>query len=109
MPNTKLLYNKKIRTVWYGRRHKDYYCLNDVVKALTNIKDAKNYLKQMRQFDDKLGKKWWRFVIPLEMDTAGGRQKVMCTDTEGLLFIIENMRSSDKTVLFKRWLKRRMN
>jgi len=109
MSKIKLFESKKIRSVWNGRKQKRYYCLNDVVKALINIKDPKNYLKQIRQRDEVLGKKWRRFVISLEMDTAGGRQKVMCTDTEGLLLIIENMRSSDKTVLFKRWLKRRRN
>lgn len=107
MIRTKLLYNKKIRSAWDERRKKRYYCLNDVIKALLNVKDAKNYLKQMRQRDEKLGKKWSKLVIPIEMETAGGIQKLMCTDVNGLLLIMDNMRHSEKTESFNRWLKKR--
>jgi hypothetical protein len=109
MPKTKLLYHRQIRSVWNKQKSKRFYCLNDVVKVLTNINDAKNYLKQMRQRDEALARKWRRIVIPIEMDTKGGRQMLMCTDAAGLLLILRDMRSSEKVKLFKLWLKRRKN
>jgi hypothetical protein len=107
MHSTKLVYNKKIRSVWSNRKRKRYYCLNDVIKVLTDVKDAKNYLKGMRKRNAELAKNWNKLVKSYEMDTPGGRQIVKCTDALGLMLIMKNMRSSVKTELFRRWLIRK--
>lgn len=105
MSNTKLVYNKKIRSVCNVRKQKWYYCLNDVVKALTNVKDAKSYLKDIRNRDEELAKKWKKLVISLEMDTPGGKQPVMCANAVGVVRIIQSLRSPNAE-LFKRWLEK---
>jgi DNA-damage-inducible protein D len=106
MPKAKLVYNKKIRSVWNSRRRKHYYCLNDFVKALKNVKDPKNYLKDMRKRNPELSEKWKELVKPFKINTTGGLQSLKCTDKKGLLLIVQYMRSSNKTESFIRWVNR---
>ncbi|MBX2953154.1 MAG: hypothetical protein KF870_11655 [Leadbetterella sp.] len=53
--------------------------------------------------DEELAKGWVQIVPTLAMDTAGGKQKTGCTDTKGLLRIIQSI-PSPKAEPFKLWL-----
>ena len=57
----------------------------------------------MRQRDVGLAEGWGQIVTPLEIATAGGKQRVNCASIEGLFRIIQSV-PSKKAEPFKRWL-----
>ena len=103
MSNIKLFENKKIRSVWSEEEENWYFVVADVVQVLTDTADAKDYIKKMRKRDRELEKGWGQIVTPLSVDTAGGRQKLNCADTKGLLRVIQSI-PSPKAEPFKLWL-----
>ena len=52
-----------------------WFVVEDVVFALTDSKDPKQYIKRIRQRDPELGKGWVQIVPTLSVDTPGGLQK----------------------------------
>lgn len=96
-----LFEEKQIRKTW--ENDKWYFSIEDVVYALTESKDPKQYINKLRQRDDYLNKGWVQIVHTLKMDTKGGKQKINCADTEGILRIIQSI-PSPKAEPFKMWL-----
>ena len=80
-----------------------WFVIFDVIYALTNSKDPKGYIKDMRRRDKELSKGWGQIATPLSIDTAGGIQKINCANTEGIFRIIQSI-PSPKAEPFKRWL-----
>ena len=103
MGNIKLFENKKIRSVWSEEDENWYFVVADVVEVLTDTPNPSDYIKKMRKRDDALGEGWGQIVTPLSIDTAGGRQRLNCADTKGLLRIIQSI-PSPKAEPFKLWL-----
>ena len=103
MSNIKLFESKKIRSVWDDKEEKWYFVVEDVVAVLTDSSDPKQYVKRMRQRDEELAKGWVQFVPTLWVETAGGKQKMGCSDKKGLLRIIQSI-PSPKAEPFKLWL-----
>ena len=99
----KLFEDKTIRSVWDEKEEKWWFSVADVVAALTNSADPKQYIKKMRQRDPELNKGWVQFVPLLPIQTAGGVQRISCSDTKGILRIIQSI-PSKKAEPFKRWL-----
>ena len=87
--------------------HRDewWFVVEDVVFALTDSNDAKQYINKMRKRDQQLSEGWVQFVHTLLIDTDGGQQKVNCANTEGVFRIIQSI-PSPKAEPFKRWLAR---
>ena len=79
------------------------FAIEDVVLALIDSKDPKQYIQRMKQRDPELGKGWVQIVHTLSIETEGGKQKVNCANTEGLFRIIQSI-PSPKAEPFKRWL-----
>ncbi|MCA9408487.1 MAG: phage antirepressor protein, partial [Candidatus Omnitrophica bacterium] len=50
-------------------------------------------------------KGWGQIATPLPIQTAGGKQKLNCANTEGVFRIIQSI-PSKKVEPFKRWLAR---
>ena len=50
----KLFEDKKVRTVWDDEKEKWFFCVVDVVEALTDSKDPKDYIKKMKKRDPEL-------------------------------------------------------
>lgn len=96
-----LFEEKRIRKTWED--NKWYFSVEDVVYALTDSKDPKQYINKLRKRDDILSEGWVQIVHTLKMDTNGGKQKINCADTEGILRIIQSI-PSPKAEPFKRWL-----
>ena len=96
-----LFEEKEIRRTW--EKGKWYFSVVDVVFALTNSKDPKQYINKLRKRDETLNKGWVQIVHPLKLDTNGGKQSINCADTEGILRIIQSI-PSKKAEPFKRWL-----
>ena len=65
-----------------------YYVVDDVVFALTDSSNVKEYVKKLRQRDEELNKGWGQFVHPLPIQTKGDRQNVNCVNSEGVFRII---------------------
>lgn len=103
MNTIKLFESKNIRSIWNETEEKWYFVLEDVIAILTDSKDPKQYIKRMRMRDSELSKGWVQFVPTLKVETKGGLQKMGCSDSKGLLRIIQSI-PSPKAEPFKRWL-----
>jgi prophage antirepressor-like protein len=80
-----------------------WFVVEDVVLALIDSKDPKQYIQRMKQRDPELGKGWVQIVHTLSIRTVGGEQRMLCSNTEGLFRIIQSI-PSPKAEPFKRWL-----
>jgi DNA-damage-inducible protein D len=80
-----------------------WFVVEDVVLALIESRDPKQYIQRMKQRDPELGKGWVQIVHTLSIETSGGAQKMLCANTEGIFRIIQSI-PSPKAEPFKRWL-----
>jgi DNA-damage-inducible protein D len=103
MSNLKLFESKNIRSVWNEVEQKWYFVVEDVISVLTDSNDPKQYVKRMRKRDIELAKGWVQIVPTLLVETSGGKQKMGCANTKGLLRIIQSI-PSPKAEPFKLWL-----
>ncbi len=103
MNTIKLFESKNIRSVWNEADEKWYFVVEDVISILTDSNDPKQYLKRMRKRDIELALGWVQIVPTLLVETAGGKQKMGCANTKGLLRIIQSI-PSPKAEPFKLWL-----
>jgi len=93
--------DKKIRRIWYENEW--WFVLEDMVFALTDSKDPKQYIQKMKQRDAVLAEGWVQIVHTLPVGTEGGNQNMICVDTEGAFRIIQSI-PSKKAEPFKLWL-----
>jgi len=91
----------RIRKTWYNEQW--YFAIVDVIEVLTDSKNPSGYIKDMRRRDAELSKGWGQIATPLSILTAGGKQKINCANTEGLLRIIMSV-TSPKAEPLKIWL-----
>ncbi|TRX58811.1 Bro-N domain-containing protein [Fulvivirga sp. M361] len=91
----------EIRKVYFD--HDWYYVIEDIIKALTDSKDPKGYIKDMRRRDKELSKGWGQIATPLPIETKGGKQLINCANNEGVLRLVQTV-PSKKAEPFKRWL-----
>jgi prophage antirepressor-like protein len=82
-----------------------WFVVEDVVLALVESRDPKQYVQRMKQRDPELGKGWVQIVRTLAIPTEGGPQKLNCANTEGIFRLIQSI-PSPKAEPFKRWLAR---
>ena len=102
MNNIKLFQDKKIRSSW--KEQQWYFSVFDVVEALTDSSDPKQYIKRMRSRDIMLDLNWGTICTPLEMTALDGKQrKIQASNVKGLLRIIQSI-PSPKAEPFKQWL-----
>ena len=92
---------KGIRRKW----HKDewWFVIEDMVFALTESKDPKQYIQKMKQRDEPLAQGWVQIVHTLSIDTSGGKQGMNCVNTEGAFRLIQSI-PSKQAEPFKLWL-----
>ncbi len=98
-----LFQEKKIRTAWDDQQEKWYFSIVDVVEALTDSVNPTDYIKKMKKRDPELAKGWGQIVTPLAIQTAGGKQRVNCADTQGIFRLIQSI-PSPKAEPFKLWM-----
>lgn len=58
----KLFESKEIRTAWDSEKEEWYFSIQDVVEALTDSADVKQYIKKMKSRDPELNLNWVQFV-----------------------------------------------
>ena len=63
---------KGIRRVWHDDEW--WFVLEDIVSALTDSKDPKQYIKKMRQRDEPLSQGWVQIVPTLSVDTPAANR-----------------------------------
>ena len=81
-----------------------YFSIDDVVEALTDSVNVKDYIKKLRKRDTELDSYWGTNCPLVEMTAADGKKrKIKAANTEGLLRIIQSI-PSPKAEPFKRWL-----
>ena len=98
-----LFQERKVRTAWDDQEEKWYFCVVDVVEALTDSVNPTDYIKKMKKRDPELAKGWGQIVTPLSIQTPGGKQRVNCANQEGLFRIIQSI-PSPKAEPFKQWM-----
>ena len=98
-----LFEERKVRTVWDDKEEKWYFCVVDVVEALTDSANPTEYIKKMKKRDPELAKGWGQIVTPLSLPTPGGKQRINCATQEGLFRIILSI-PSPKAEPFKQWM-----
>ena len=96
--------NKPIRTIWDEEKEEWYFSVVDVIEALTESKDPKQYIKKMRSRDPELSNNWGTICTPVKMKALDGKQRqIQAADTKGILRIIQSI-PSPKAEPFKLWL-----
>ena len=93
--------DRQVRRALY--KNEWWFVVEDVVLALIDSRDPKQYIQRMKQRDPELAKGWVQIVHTLSITTSGGAQNMLCANTEGLFRIIQSI-PSPKAEPFKRWL-----
>jgi DNA-damage-inducible protein D len=81
-----------------------WFSVSDIVEALADSIDPRQYLKKMRQRDSQLDSNWGTICTPLQILAPDGKMReTNCANTEGIFRIIQSI-PSPKAEPFKRWL-----
>jgi len=96
-----LFEGNKIRRVMYNDAW--WFVVEDIVRALTESSNPKDYFNKILRRDAELSKGYGQIVHTLWVLTGGGKQKMNCASTAGILRIIQSI-PSPKAEPFKRWL-----
>lgn len=99
-----LFEEKKIRSVWDDKEEKWYFSIVDVVEALTDSADPKQYLKKMKSRDPELNSNWGTICTLVQMQGADGKKRrSMASDMKGIFRLIQSI-PSPKAEPFKMWM-----
>lgn len=93
--------DKNIRRTWFNDEW--WFVAVDLVEALTDSKDPKGYIKDMRRRDEGFSEGWGQIATTLLIKTKGGLQKLNCVSVKGAFRIIQSI-PSKKAEPFKQWL-----
>lgn len=96
----------EIRTAFNEKKGKFYFCVPDVVAALRDGKDAKDYIKKLRKRDPELNDKWSKIIKFIPFQTIGGRQPIKFAEYENLLRVLRKV-CSPKMDEFKKWAEQK--
>ena len=104
MQELKIFEEKQIRTIWDEVQEKWYFCVADIIRALSDSTDVKQYTKRLRQRDPELNSVWGTICTPHQfISTDGKKHAVNCASMEGVFRIVQSI-PSKKAEPFKRWL-----
>jgi prophage antirepressor-like protein len=101
-----LFQSREIRRILHNDEW--WFVITDIVSALTDAVNPSDYWKKMRRRDpalslDSQGGGQIDPPLALAFDTAGGRQKLQCWNTQGIFRLIQSI-PSPRAEPFKRWL-----
>lgn len=104
MDEIKIFENHKIRSVWDEEKEEWYFSVVDVVEALSESKDPKQYIKKMKARDEQLNLKWGTICTLVKMvATDGKKRNIQASNMQGIFRIIQSI-PSQKAEPFKMWL-----
>ncbi len=96
-----LFQNREVRKIWH--RDERYFPIHDIVFVLTESRDVKTYIRDMKGRDRELAKGWGKISYPLWINTRWGRQQLNCCNTKWALRIVQSI-ASPRAEPFKQWL-----
>ena len=106
MSNIKLFESKQIRSIWSEKEQKWFFSVIDVVGALTDSPDPKDYWYRIKKREKISGVELSTICQQLKLEAPDGKLRATdCANTEGLLRIIQSI-PSPKAEPFKLWLAR---
>ncbi len=80
-----------------------WFVVEDVVVALTDSSNPKDYMNKMRLRDNELSKGYGQIVHTLPVETQGGKQKMNCANTEGIFRLIQSIPSPKAEPFNRSW------
>lgn len=103
MSNIKLFQDKKIRSTWNEDEEQWYFSVVDVVEALTDSPNPRQYWRKMKDRDLKEFE-LYPIWVQLKMPSSDGKNySTDCANVRNLLRIIQSI-PSPKAEPFKQWL-----
>ena len=106
MSAIKLFESKQIRSIWDEKEQKWFFSVVDVVHALTDSPDPKDYWYRIKKRDKIQGVELSTNCRQLKLEAADGKKYLTdCSHAEGILRIIQSI-PSPKAEPFKQWLAR---
>lgn len=104
MNEIKIFQDKRIRSAWNDEEDQWYFSVEDIITALTDSVDPKQYIKRMRSRDQYLHDNWGTICTQVEMIANDGkRRKIMSANLKAVFRIIQSI-PSPKAEPFKQWL-----
>ena len=104
MNKVQIFQDKKVRTYWDAEREEWYFSVVDVVGALTDSPDPRNYWKVLKHRLKEEGDETVTNCNRLKMLAPDGKMRLTdVADTKQLLRIIQSI-PSPKAEPFKQWL-----
>ena len=96
--------NKAIRTAWNEEQEEWYFSVTDIVAALTDSADPKQYIKKMRSRDPELNARWGTICTLTVMTASDGKKyRTNAANLKGIFRIIQSI-PSPKAEPLKQWL-----
>ena len=103
MTKIKLFQDKKIRSTWNEEEEQWYFSVVDVVGALTDSPNPRQYWRKMKDRDLK-EYETYPFWVQLKLISPDGKNRLTdCANIKGMLRIIQSI-PSPKAEPFKQWL-----
>jgi len=101
----KLFESKKIRVHWDNEKEKWFFSIIDIIETLTGSSNPRRYWSDLKRKLIKEGfNQLYEIIVQLKLESADGKKyETDCSDTEGLLRIIQSI-PSPKAEPFKIWL-----
>jgi len=97
-----LFKEKRIRRIWHNDEW--WFSIVDICNALTESADAGAYWRKLKQRLSKEGNEPVTFCHGLKLNATDGKRRITdCSNTEGILRVIQSI-PSPKAEPFKRWL-----
>lgn len=104
LDHIKLFESKKIRSIWVEEDQSWYFSIVDVVAALTDSDNPRDYWYRIKQREKISGVELSTICRQFKLEASDGKMRTTdCADTQGLLRIVQSI-PSPKAEPFKRWL-----
>lgn len=102
--NIKLYENNEVRSVWNNEKEEWYFSVVDVVRVLSESKDAGAYWRKLKQRLKEERSEAVTFCHSLKLKAADGKMRLTdVADMQGIFRIIQSI-PSPKAEPFKMWL-----
>ena len=99
-----LFEGNEIRSIWDSEKEDYYFSVVDVISALTNSSNPRNYWNMLKKRTKEEGSELYTKCVQLKMKAKDGKfRQTDVLDTEGIFRLIESV-PSPKAEPFKMWL-----
>jgi len=101
----KLFQDQRVRVQWDDEQEKWYFSIVDIIESLTVSNSPRRYWSDLKRKLTKEGySQMYEIIVQLKLESSDGKKYITdCTDTEGILRIVQSI-PSPKAEPFKIWL-----